>query len=431
MGAYNRVNGEPCCGSKRLLQDILRDEFGFKGYVVSDCAAICDFHQHHHVTQNAAESAALAVKSGCELNCGNTYKWLKTAVALDLISEETITHAVEKLFYARFRLGMFDSDCPYDTISYDVVESPKHTALNLKMAEESIVLLKNDGILPLSDTQNIAVIGPLADDASVLLGNYNGTPSRYTTLLAGIQNQAKGKVWYARGCHLFDATIHEWAERPLREAILAARRADVVILICGLNPSLEGEECDDYNGSAGGDKADINLPPSQQQLYEAIIQTGKPVVFVNVSGSCIALPDQDKKCRAVVQCFYPGAEGGTALANILFGKTSPSGRLPVTFYKSTDDLPPFADYSMENRTYKFFSGTPLYPFGHGLSYSEIIEEPLENNCVRLTNNGPYDTAYTALQFEYIPHKNLRAFKKVFLKKGESVTLCFDAEEEEA
>lgn len=427
MGAYNRVNGEACCASKTLLEDILRGEFGFSGYVVSDCAAICDIHQHHHITNNEAESAALAVNNGCDLNCGETYKWLKTSVALGLISEETITTAVERLFAARFRLGMFDDDCEYDAIPYDVVECEAHTKLNLQMAEESIVLLKNDGILPLSPNQNIAVIGPVADDVTVLLGNYNGTPSRYTTLLTGIQSQAKGKVYYARGSHLFDDEVHRAVERPLREAIIAARYADVVIMMCGLNPSLEGEETDNYNGSAGGDKIDIELPPSQRTLYREIIKLGKPVIFVNVSGSCIALTEQDKDCRAVLQCFYPGAMGGEALANVIFGKTSPSGRLPVTFYKTTEDLPDFEDYSMENRTYKFFRGTPLYPFGHGLTYSEITEEPIDENTVKLTNKGPFDTWYSALKFEYIPHKNLCGFQKVFLKKDETVTIKFDRE----
>lgn len=427
MGAYNRVNGEACCASKTLLEDILRGEFGFSGYVVSDCAAICDIHQHHHITNNEAESAALAVNNGCDLNCGETYKWLKTSVALGLISEETITTAVERLFAARFRLGMFDDDCEYDAIPYDVVECEAHTKLNLQMAEESIVLLKNDGILPLSPNQNIAVIGPVADDVTVLLGNYNGTPSRYTTLLAGIQSQAKGKVYYARGSHLFDDEVHRAVERPLREAIIAARHADAVIMMCGLNPSLEGEETDNYNGSAGGDKIDIELPPSQRTLYREIIKLGKPVIFVNVSGSCIALTEQDKDCRAVLQCFYPGAMGGEALANVIFGKTSPSGRLPITFYKTTEDLPDFENYSMENRTYKFFRGTPLYPFGHGLTYSKITEEPIDENTVKLTNKGPFDTWYSALKFEYIPHKNLCGFQKVFLKKGETVTVKFDRE----
>lgn len=427
MGAYNRVNGEACCASKTLLEDILRGEFGFSGYVVSDCAAICDIHQHHHITNNEAESAALAVNNGCDLNCGETYKWLKTSVALGLISEETITTAVERLFAARFRLGMFDDDCEYDAIPYDVVECEAHTKLNLQMAEESIVLLKNDGILPLSPNQNIAVIGPVADDVTVLLGNYNGTPSRYTTLLAGIQSQAKGKVYYARGSHLFNDKAHGGMERPLREAIIAARHADVVIMMCGLNPTLEGEETDNYNSSAGGDKIDIELPPSQRTLYREIIKLGKPVIFVNVSGSCIALTEQDKDCRAVLQCFYPGAMGGEALANVIFGKTSPSGRLPITFYKTTEDLPDFEDYSMENRTYKFFRGTPLYPFGYGLTYSEITEEPIDENTVKLTNKGPFDTWYSALKFEYIPHKNLCGFQKVFLKKGETVTIKIDRE----
>lgn len=427
MGAYNRVNGEACCAGKTLLQDILRGEFKFPGYVVSDCSAICDIHQHHHITNNEAESAALAVNNGCDLNCGDTYKWLKTSVSLGLISEETITTAVERLFTARFRLGMFDDDCEYDAIPYDVVECEKHTQLNLKMAEESIVLLKNDGILPLSPEKNIAVIGPLADDVSVLLGNYNGTPSRYTTLLAGIQNQAKGRVLYARGSHLYDEAVHRAEEQPLREAIIAAKHADVVIMMCGLNPSLEGEESDNYNCSAGGDKIDIALPPSQRNLYREIIKTGKPVIFVNVSGSCLALTEQDKECSAVLQCFYPGAMGGEALANIIFGKVSPSGRLPVTFYKSTDDLPDFSDYSMENRTYKFFRGTPLYAFGHGLTYSEIEEEKIDGKTVRVTNKGPFDTWYSVLNFEYIPHKNLCGFQKIFLKNGETKTVTFSKE----
>jgi len=427
MGAYNRVNGEACCASETLLEKILRGEFKFDGYVVSDCGAIGDINRGHGITKNEAESAALAVNNGCDLNCGCSYPFLKVAVAEGLITEETITKSVERLFEARFRLGMFDNDCEYDNIPYEIVECEKHINLSRKMARESIVLLKNNGVLPLKGVKNIAVIGPNADDKSILLGNYNGTPSSYTTLLRGIQDTAKEnnqKVYYARGCDIFGDDAHDWAEQPTREAIIAANKSDVVIMIMGLNPSMEGEEGDAYNGALGGDKGDIELPKLQQKLFNEIIKTGKPVIFVNVSGSCINLTAQDEKCAAVVQCFYPGAEGGGALADILFGKESPCGRLPVTFYRSTSDLPPFRDYSMENRTYKFFKGSPLYEFGYGLTYCDIKENWLDDKTVELTNNGGYDVNYAVLRFEYIPHKNLAGFKKVTVKMGETVKVVF-------
>lgn len=424
MGAYNRVNGEACCASKTLLKDILYGEFGFDGYVVSDCGAICDINQYHHLTENEAESAALAVNNGCQLNCGSAYKWLKTAVANDLITEEVITEAVERLFTARFRLGMFDSDCEYDNIPYDVIECDKHTALNRKMAQESMVLLKNNGILPLKGNQSIAVIGPNADDKLILLGNYNGTPSKYTTLLRGIQDQASGKVTYARGCHIFEEKENDWAEQPLNEAIIAAQKSDIVIMCMGLNPTMEGEQGDAYNGEMGGDRATIDLPNIQKRLFDEIAKVGKPIIFVNVSGSCVNLCEQDEKCAAVLQCFYPGAEGGNALADIIFGKVSPSGRLPVTYFRSVNDLPDFREYSMENRTYKFYKGKPLYKFGYGLSYSKVTENWLDETTVELRNEGDRDTDYAVLRFEHIPHKNLCGFKKVHLRAGECVKVNF-------
>ena len=428
MGAYNRVNGEACCASKWLLQDVLRDRLGFDGYVVSDCGAICDINEHHHLTETAAESAALALNSGCTLNCGSAYQYLKTAAVMGLITEETVTAACEQLFFARFRLGMFDEDCSYDKIPYSVVECDEHRAISRRLAQESIVLLKNDGILPLSSCGQIAVIGPNADDKSVLLGNYNGTPSRYSTLLAGIRSAADSRgihVRYAVGCDIFDDTPRPWAEQPLREAILAARASDVVVLCMGLNPTFEGEEGDAYNGTMSGDKRDLELPPPQKKLFAEIVKTGKPIVFINVSGSCINLTEQDAQCAAVLQCFYPGAEGGDALADILFGTVSPSGRLPVTFYKSAEDLPPFADYSMKGRTYRFFEGEPLYPFGYGLTYSEIREEWLSERELKLTNCGNTDTGYVALHFAPAPDKRLLDFRRVFLKAGEACTVQFD------
>ncbi len=422
MGAYNRVNGEPCCASRTLLQDILRGEFGFDGYVVSDCGAIRDIDLHHKVTGGPDESAALAVKNGCDLNCGAAYTYLQAAWEKGLIGEEEITAAVERLMEARLRLGMFDESCPYDSISMDVVESPAHTALNREMARQSMVLLKNNGILPLKGTETIAVIGPNADSKTVLLGNYNGTPSRYTTLLRGIQEAASGKVHYALGCHLYrEENPDDCQEHPLREAILAAKRSDAVVLCLGLDPAMEGEEGDAYNGTASGDKLDLELPASQKILYHEIVKTGKPVIFVNVSGSCVNLCDQDRECAAVIQCFYPGAEGGHAFADLLFGKASPSGRLPVTFYKSADDLPDFTDYSMKGRTYRFFEGEPLYPFGYGLSYTAFSENWLDGETVEVTNTGKMDAWHTVLKFVQEPHPQLVGFCKVWVPAGETVT----------
>lgn len=427
MGAYNRLYGEPCCGSKRLLGDILYGEFGFKGYVVSDCSAVEDFHLNHKVTKNVAESAALALNNGCQLNCGKAYTAALQAVEMGLLSEETITSAAEKLFEARFRLGMFDEDCEYNSIPYDVVECEAHTSLNRKIAQSSMVLLKNNGILPLDDKKikTIAVIGPNADSKTALIGNYFGTPSRYTTLLRGIQDGCDCKVIYARGCHIFKSDAGRATEKPNNEAIIAAQKADIVIMCMGLDSTVEGEAGDSYNSQYGGDKPDIEFPAPQKTLIEKIAALNKPTVFVNVSGSCMNLSFADEHFDAVLQCFYPGAEGGNALADILFGRVSPSGRLPVSFYRTLDDYPDFEDYSMENRTYKFYKGTPLYDFGHGLSYSKINEVWTDENTVELENAGDFDTEHAVLKFEYIPHKSLCGFKKVYIKKGEKLTVKFN------
>lgn len=431
MGAYNAVNGEPCTASPTLLLDILRGEYRFDGFVMSDAAGVEYINEYHGLTKDATESAAMAVNMGCELCIGDAFENLEEAYERGLISDDRITEAVTKLFEARFRLGMFADDCEYDRIPYDVIDCERHKRLNLKMAEESIVLLKNDGVLPLNKNQRIAVIGPNADYRAVLLGNYNGTPSEYTTLLSGIQKHAR--VMYARGCnHLLEPNRYE--ERTVIEAVTVAKMCDVVIMCMGITPEFEGEEVDQYSlAQISGDKLSIELPTVQKELYEAVKAVGKPIVFVNVSGSCIALGDQKKNCNAVVQCFYPGARGGEALANILFGKVSPSGRLPVTFYESDSDLPEFRDYSMENRTYKYFNGTPVFEFGHGLTYSDISEFWIDGDTVEITNNGPYDTAYSVLKFdvpEYDatkklnPKKLLRDFKKVTLRVGEKKTVKF-------
>ncbi|MBQ4064747.1 MAG: glycoside hydrolase family 3 C-terminal domain-containing protein [Clostridia bacterium] len=424
MGAYNRVGGEACCASETLLQRILREEFGFEGYVVSDCGAVSDICNTHHITDTMAEAAALAVKNGCDLNCGTAYVALEEAYKQGLISEEAITTAAERLFYARMKLGMFDDDCPYDAISYDCVESEAHRALSLKMAEESIVLLKNDGILPLKAGQKVAVIGPNAEEVSVLLANYSGYPTRKTTILDGILKAVEaegGQVRYAKGCE----TVRFYYERPLYEAVSAAKWADVVILVLGLTPAYEGEEGDDYNGYDSGDRVALSLPEVQKELANVVLAEGKPTVLVNVSGSTTNPEEAGEKANAFLQCFYPGAEGGTALANILFGKTSPSGRLPLTCYRSVDDLPPFEDYAMKGHTYRFFEGEPLYPFGYGLTYADIAEEWLSETEVKVTNRSDFAADYSVLCFEKkVPHA-LCDFKHLRLEGGQTVTVSFE------
>lgn len=425
MGAYNALYGKPCCASDFLLGEILREKMGFEGYVVSDCGAICDINRFHHYTENEAESAAAAVNAGCDLNCGSTYQWLKAAAAEGLVSEEAITQAVERLFTARYRLGMFADDCKYDDIPYDVVCCEAHRSLNRKMARQAMVLLKNDGILPLKNGVKIAIIGPTADSREVLLGNYNGTPDETYTLLRGVKEASDGPVYYARGCHLFKSELGDWEENPLREALVAATLSDVVVLCMGLDPTMEGEQGDAYNGANGGDKADLSLPKSQLALIAAVKALGKPTVFVNVSGSAIDLRDPDEWCSAVMQIFYPGAMGGAAFADLLFGAESPSGRLPVTFYRSAADLPPFEDYSMENRTYRFFKGTPLYPFGHGLTYGEVSETWSEDGMIAVVeNHSETETDYTVLRFETEPYRTLRGMKRVHLGAFSKVTVSF-------
>lgn len=376
MGAYNRTLGEPCCGSDLLMRKILRDKWGFEGHYVSDCWAIADFHNHHHITATAPESAALALKMGCDVNCGNTYLHLLQALEAGLITEDDITAAAERLFTTRFLLGEFDENCAYNAIPYETVECPEHLALSEEAARRSVVLLKNDGLLPLNleKIRTIGVIGPNANDRMALIGNYHGTASRYITVLEGIQDYVgdRARVLYAEGCHLYRDRVEGLAQPGdrLAEAQTVAEHSDVVVLVVGLNENLEGEEMHESNAGGSGDKADLLLPAPQRKLMEVIAGTGKPVVLVNMTGSAMDLRFADAHFSAVVQGWYPGARGGKAIAELLFGKYSPSGKLPVTFYNSADDLPAFTDYAMENRTYRYFKGDVLYPFGFGLTYGK-------------------------------------------------------------
>ncbi len=376
MGAYNRTNGEPCCGSKTLMQDILRGEWGFEGHYVSDCWAIRDFHEHHMVTDTAEESAAMALKAGCDVNCGNTYLHMMKAYQDGLVTEEDITQAAERLFTTRFLLGLFD-ETEYDKIGYDKIECREHLAQADRATQEGVVLLKNNGILPLKKQQlkTIGVVGPNANSRAALVGNYHGTSSRYITVLEGIQDAVGEdvRVYYSEGCHLFKDRIEGLGQKQDRitEAVSVAENSDVVILCVGLDETLEGEEGDTGNSYASGDKTDLLLPAPQRELVEAVLKVGKPTVVLNMTGSAMDLRIAQEQADAVMQLWYPGARGGRVVAQMLFGEISPSGKLPVTFYRDTAELPDFEDYSMKGRTYRYIESEPLYPFGYGLTYGDV------------------------------------------------------------
>ena len=376
MGGYNRLNGEAACGSHHLITEILREKWGFDGYYVSDCGAIKDFHMHHGLTDTPQESAALALKSGCDVNCGVTYLHLLKAYQQGLVTEEEITQAAERLFTTRFLLGCFDKN-EYDDIPYEVVECKEHLELAQKMAKESMVLLKNDGILPLNKDglKTIGVIGPNADSRTPLVGNYHGTSSRYITLLEGIQDFVGEdvRVYYSEGCHIYKDRVEGlgWKQDRISEALTVAEHSDVVVLCLGLDENLEGEEGDTGNSYASGDKKDLELPESQRELLEAVAGCGKPVVLCMMSGSAIDMQFAAEHVDAILQVWYPGARGGKAAAEILFGACSPSGKLPVTFYKDLEGFPAFEDYSMKGRTYRYLEKEPLYPFGYGLTYGQV------------------------------------------------------------
>lgn len=449
MGAYNRVNGEPACGSKTLLVDLLKKEWGFDGYIVSDCWALRDFHMEHMVTRTAAESAALAINNGCELNCGNTYLHMLQAYNQGLVKEETITEAVEKLMAIRMKLGLFDEHCEYNEIPYEINDCKKHHEVALEASRRSMVMLKNNGVLPLdlSKLTSIAVIGPTANSRIVLEGNYNGTASKYTTFIEGIQEyvEDKARVYYSEGCHLYKNSMSNlsWEDDRLAEAIIAAEQSDVVVLCLGLDSTIEGEQGDTGNAFAGGDKLSLELIGKQQQLLEKVIEVGKPTILVLSTGSAMAINYADEHCDAVFETWYPGAEGGKALAQLLFGEYSPSGKLPVTFYKTTEELPEFTDYAMKGRTYRYMQNEALYPFGYGLNYGKVVIKDVvitrkvgvEINyevTVKVVNEGNFET-YDTIQVYIkdmessfaVPNFSLCAFKTVYLERNTEIEVVIN------
>ena len=391
MGAYNRTNGEPCCGHS-YLKDIIRDKWGFEGHIVSDCWAIRDFHEHHKVTKTIEESAALALKKGCDLNCGCTYIHLMSAYKQGLVTEEEIRTAAVRLFTTRYILGMFDKT-EYDGLNYLDVETKENLAVAKRASDESIVLLKNDGILPIDKNKNkvIAVIGPNADSRACLIGNYYGTSSEYITALEGIRNAAGDdtRILYTEGCDLSipkpDFLSREY--HRIAEAKAVMSRADLVVLVIGLNENLEGEEGDQGNQYKSGDKPDLLFPKTQRKLIDTVIASGKPFITVVMAGSAMDLSVLNDKASAILQAWYPGARGGQSIGDILFGKVNPSGKLPVTFYKDTNDLPDFEDYSMKGRTYRYLETDPLYPFGYGLTYGKMDITAVDKTGDDPKNNG--------------------------------------------
>jgi len=447
MGAYNRTNGEPCCGSKTLLKDILRDEWGFEGHVTSDCWAIKDFHEGHHVTKTPVESVALAMNNGCDLNCGGLFLFLKQAVEEGLVKEERIDEALINLFTSRFKLGVMGDTTPFDNIPYNVVDDKPMRELDRVAAERSIVLLKNkNNFLPLDKKKikTVAVIGPNANNRRALVGNYEGTASRYVTVLEGMQDYLgdDARVLYSEGCHLYKDKVENLglAKDRLAEAAEVCALSDVVICVVGLDASLEGEEGDTGNQYASGDKRDLILPGLQPELLKVACDSGKPVIVVDLAGSALDLSYGEEHAAAVIQGWYPGAQGGAALARAIFGDVNFEGKLPITFYNTIEDLPSFTDYSMVGRTYRYMNAKPLYPFGYGLSYTDytlsIKRVSAENVTdagidvdVVVKNTGKVDgietlQAYVKVEtdLKHAPHFSLKAIKKVALKAGEEKTV---------
>jgi beta-glucosidase len=450
MGAYNRLNGEPCCANRRLLVDILRDEWGFDGYVVSDGGAVEFFHDTHLVTRDAAESAAAAVQNGCDLELGAAYRELGAAVARGLLAETEVDVALRRVLTTRFRLGLFDSpeQVAYARTPYEINDCEEHRALSRVMACESIVLLKNrDAVLPLArNLPALAVMGPNADNVDVLLGNYNGIPSRHATPIAGIRAavSAETAVLFAPGCDLTDKPgffAFGPKDRGLTEAVMTAERAPVTILCLGISPRVEGENGDPEAGDtdAGGDRKRLEIPACQLELLQAVQATGTRMVVVFFGGSPTVCPWAEEHADAILQAWYPGAEGGHALADVLFGEANPSGRLPISIPRATCDLPPFADYRMQGRTYRYTEIEPLYPFGFGLSYTRfeyggIRVELRDGNvtaCATVSNVGTRSGAEVVQCYLThlrppvpMPVRELQAFCRIVLAPGETQTVTF-------
>ncbi len=439
MCAYNRLDSLPCCSSPYLLQDILRKEWGFKGYVVTDCWALDDIFRYHKYVKRPEEAAAFAIKNGVNVECGNTLKTLQQALKQGLLNEMDIDASLAINLEVLMKLGWFDAPGknPYDRISENVINSEAHRLLARQTAAQSMVLLSNkNNTLPM-DTRlkSILVTGPNADDANVLLANYNGNSGNMVTVLEGITNAVgpASVIFHNRGCDLTDTTRQDvhWM----------INEADAVVAVLGLSPLLEGENGDAYLSEAGGDKKDISFPYSQLKYLEKLRErTKKPLVVVISAGSAIELKEVEKIADAVLLAWYPGEQGGNAVADILFGKTNPAGRLPVTFYQANDDLPAFDDYSMKGRTYRYFSGKVQHPFGFGLSYTSfdysglVISSASSGYSFQFAIRNTGKLSGDEVPQLYVrrvnagtgePIKQLKDFKRVTIATGTTVKVKFE------
>ncbi|MCX6271656.1 MAG: glycoside hydrolase family 3 C-terminal domain-containing protein [Bacteroidetes bacterium] len=445
MCAYNRLNDQPCCGNNALLRKILREEWNFGGHIVTDCWALDDIWLRHKVVATREEAATMAVKAGVNLNCGYIYDYIPQALEKGMITEQEINKDLIPLMRTRFRLGLFDPDnqVPYTYISPDIINCDKHRQLARKVAARSIVLLKNNNhLLPLKkDLNSLLVTGPLAADVDVLMGNYNGMSGEMVTVLEGILNKVSSgtSVQYTLGTQL---------QQGIVSGTWQASSVDATIAVIGNSPLIEGEEGDAMLSVNGGDRSDIQLPANQVELIRQLREKNqRPIILVVMGGSCISLGEVADMADAVIFAWYPGEQGGNAVADILFGDENPSGRLPVTFYKSIYDLPAFSDYNMKGRTYRYFEGKPLYPFGFGLSYTTFDYSliNLRNNIVRpgekvnveftLANTGNSKGEEVVQLYisrmdpeERDARESLKAFERVSLNPGESrkVILSFNS-----
>ena len=436
MTAYNRFEGQPCGASDYLLDTVLRAKWGFRGMLVSDCWAVADFYikGRHEYVEDQATAAALALRYGVDLECGHAYQAIPEAIRRGLLDEAVLDRSVRKIIAARIRLGEFDGIDPWKDLPESIVEGPEHRALARKMARESIVLLQNDGILPLAEDVPLAVVGPNADDTVMLWGNYNPIPRESVTLLSGIRERQAGAV-YVKGCGHIDGA------EDFSKVLAELEGIETVVFASGISTVYEGEQGDagGYPGFEGGDRTSIELPEVQRNLIAALKDAGKKVVLVNFSGSAMGLEPESRICDAILQAWYPGQEGGHAIADILFGDYNPSGKLPVTFYRNTAQLPPFESYDMAGRTYRFFGGDPLWQFGYGLSYTKFklgrVRVRDGKVVVKVRNKGKMDgdevlQLYVSLPADAEgPLRTLRAFKRVFVPAGKSVKVEIPLDEE--
>ena len=488
MTAYNRFRGEPCAASSYLVDQILRKEWGYQGMVVSDCWAIPDFFEkgRHGFTDSPVQAAALAVRNGLDVECGSTFVNIPAAVEQGLLDVADLDRNLMRILTERFRLGEMDGSSPWDDLDPAIVEGPEHRALSLKMARESLVLLQNNGILPLRPGQKVAVIGPNADDAEMMWGNYNPVPKSTVTLLDAFKARDPQIVNF-RGCGIIGAEympennpddrmaqlmnlsneeleevakqyainindVKAYARRTklLHDSFLPKLDAndvlqrlegiDVVVFAGGISPRLEGEEMPvQLPGFSGGDRTDLELPAVQRQLLQALHAAGKKVILVNFSGCAIGLVPETQSCDAILQAWYPGQEGGTAIVEALYGEFNPSGKLPVTFYRSVDQLPEVEDYNMEGHTYRYFRGTPLFPFGFGLSYTDFHfgAAKVQNGVLEFTVRNTGKRNGTEVVQLYVrkpgdvggPNKTLRAFQRVTVMAGASATVRIPLDDE--